>query len=31
MVFIFRFYIESWTEWDSNPRPHAYRANALNH
>ena len=28
---VFRFYIESWPEWDSNPRPHAYRAHALNH
>ena len=27
----FGFYIESWPEWDSNPRPRAYRAHALNH
>ena len=26
----YRFYIESWPEWDSNPRPGAYRAHALN-
>ena len=25
-----RFHIESWPEWDSNPRPRAYRAHALN-
>ena len=25
----FRFHIESWPEWDSNPRPRAYRAHAL--
>ena len=35
MVFIlrkvFRFYIESWPEWDSDPRPRAYRAHTLNH
>ena len=24
-------YIESWPEWDSNPRPRTYRAHALNH
>ena len=29
--FFSRFYIESWPEWDSNPRPRAYRAHALNH
>ena len=34
MVFIlsfklFRFHIESWTEWDSNPQHGAYRAHAL--
>ena len=23
---VFRFRIESWREWDSNPRPRAYRA-----
>ena len=23
---VFRFHIESWPEWDSNPRPRAYRA-----
>ena len=28
---VFRFYIESWPERDSNPRPRAYRARALNH
>ena len=28
---VFRFYIESSPEWDSNPRPRAYRAHALNH
>ena len=28
---VFRCYIESWPEWDSNPRPSAYRAHALNH
>ena len=26
---VFRFHIESWPEWDSNPRPRAYRAHAL--
>ena len=26
---VFRFHIESWPEWDSNPRPCAYRAHAL--
>ena len=33
MVFILSqgFSIESWPEWDSNPRPRAYRAHALNH
>ena len=34
MVFIlskdFRFYIESWPEWDPNPLPCAYREHALN-
>ena len=28
---VFRFHIESWPEWDSNPRPRAYRVHALNH
>ena len=27
---VFPFYIESWPGWDSNPRPRAYRAHALN-
>ena len=31
MWYSFRFYIESWPEWDWNPRPRAYRAHALNH
>ena len=31
MVFSFRFYIESWSERDSNPRACAYGAHALNH
>ena len=26
---VFRFHIESWPEWDSNPRPRANRADAL--
>ena len=26
---VFRFHIESWSEWDSNPQPHAYHAYAL--
>ena len=25
----FGFHIESWPEWDSNPRPRAYRAHTL--
>ena len=33
MIFIlskgFRFHIESWPEWGSNPRPRAYRTHAL--
>ena len=26
---VFRFHIESWPEWDLNPRPRAYGAHAL--
>ena len=26
---VLRFHIESWPEWDSNPRPSGYRAHAL--
>ena len=26
---VFRFHIEIWPEWDSNPRPCAYSAYAL--
>ena len=26
---VFRLHIESWPEWDSNPRPCAYCAHAL--
>ena len=26
---VFWFHIESWSEWDSNPWPHAYCAHAL--
>ena len=25
----YRFHIETWPEWDSNPRPRAYRAHVL--
>ena len=27
--FSLRFHIESWPEWDSNPRPRAYHAHVL--
>ena len=23
------FHVESWTQWDSNPRPRAYRSHTL--
>ena len=26
---VLRFHIKSWPEWDSNPRPRAYRAVTL--
>ena len=26
---VFRFHIESWPKWDSNPRPRTYRTHAL--
>ena len=26
---VFRFHIESWREWDSNPRPRAYRLRVI--